>query len=185
MKSTTTYFEGMGRAFTEDTLAIASDRAAALGIRDIVLASYSGYTMAKALDAFSGQKVRLIAVGGTLEEFPADLLRRCEAEGHAVIFHGEVGKPFPEAVANAYRRLSEGAKVCVQIAADAVEAGLVAEGTKVIAIGGTGRRGFPEGGGVDTAMVVSALPAGAYAPEAEMPPKAERRSVHEILCKPG
>ena len=58
MKSTTTYFEGMGKAFTEETLAIASARAAALGIRDIVLASYSGYTMEKALEAFSGQTTR-------------------------------------------------------------------------------------------------------------------------------
>lgn len=184
MKLTTTYFEGMGKAFTEETLAIASARATALGIRDIVLASYSGYTMEKALEAFSGQDVRLIAVGGAKEQFPVDLLRRCEAQGHCFVSHSEVGKPFPEIVANAYRRLSEGTKVCVQIAADAVEAGLVAEGTKVISVAGTGQRGFPEGGGADTALVLSALATAHYGPDAQMQPKAERRSILEVLCKP-
>ncbi|MFH1572628.1 MAG: hypothetical protein ABIG68_01515, partial [Acidobacteriota bacterium] len=76
MKSTTTYFEGMGRAYTEKTLTIAAARAAALGIRDIVLASSSGYTMEKALEAFAGQDVRLISVGGGRGGFPEDLLRR-------------------------------------------------------------------------------------------------------------
>ena len=184
MKSTTTYFEGMGKAYTEETLAIASVRAAALEIRDIVLASSSGYTMEKALEAFAGQDVRLIAVGGGRDAFPDDLLRRIDEQGHAVLSHGEVGKPFPEVVANAYRRLSEGVKVCVQIVTDAVEAGLVAEGTKVIAVAGTGQIAFPEGGGADTALVMSALATECFGEDAKMPPKAERRCIHEILCKP-
>ena len=45
MKLTTTYFEGMGQAFTPATLAIAAARAATLSIQDTVLASYTGYTM--------------------------------------------------------------------------------------------------------------------------------------------
>ena len=184
MKLATTYFEGMGKTFTKETLAIASVRAADLGIRDIVLACYTGYTMEKALEAFSGQGVRLIAVGGAREQFPPDLLGRSEEQGHAVIFHREVGKPFPEVVANAYRRLSEGVKVCVQIVGDAVEAGLLTEGTRVIAIAGTGLSGFPEGGGADTALVMSALATERYGTEEQMPSKSERRAIHEILCKP-
>ena len=184
MKLTTTYFEGMGQAFTQATLAIAAARAAALNIQDIVLASYTGYTMQRAMQAFSGQPVRLIAVGGTQEQFPADLRQRAEEQGHVILFHQEVGKSFPEAVANAYRRLSEGVKVCVQIVADAVDTGLVAEGTPVIAIAGTGPSGFPEGGGADTALVMSALATERYGTEEGQLPKSERRTLHEILCKP-
>ena len=184
MKSTITYFEGMGKAFTEETVSLAAARARELGIRDIVLASYTGYTMEKALEAFSGQEVRLIAVGRGREQLPADLLRRSEEQGHVFISHGEVGKSVPEVVANAYRRLSEGAKVCVEIVADAVEMGLLTEGTKVIAIAGTGPAGFPKGGGADTALVMSALAPERYEAEEQMPAKPERRAIHEILCKP-
>ena len=138
----------------------------------------------RALLAFSGQPVRLIAVGGTPEQFPAELRRRAEEQGHVILFHQEVGKPFPEAVANAYRRLSEGVKVCVQIAADAVDTGLVAEGSPVIAIAGTGPSGFPEGGGADTALVMSALATERYGTEEGQLSKSERRTIHEILCKP-
>jgi len=140
--------------------------------------------MEKALEAFYGQEVRLIAVGGARERFPKDLLRRSEEQGHAIIFHNEVGKPFPEVVANAYRRFSEGVKVCVQIVADAVEAGLLNEGTRVIAVAGTGPAGFPEGGGADTALVMSALATERYGTEEQMPSKPERRAIHEMLCKP-
>ena len=184
MKSTITYFEGLGKAFTEETLAIARARAAELGIKDIVLASTTGYTMEQALEVFSGQDVRLVAVGTAREKFSVEVLDRSERQGYAVIFDSEVGKPFPGTVINAYRRLSEGVKVCVQIVADAVEAGLLAEGTRVVTIAGTGPSRFPPGGGADTALVMTALATGRYGPGYVMPPKPERRAIHEILCKP-
>ena len=184
MQSTITYFEGMGREFTDQALEIASARAAALGIRDIILASSTGYTMERALQAFSGQDVRLIAVGGERGKVPGDTISRFEAAGHHVIFVDEVGGEWPETVVNAYRRLCEGMKVGTQVVAAAVDADLVAEGTPVIAIAGTGPTAFPEGGGADTALVMSALGSRRYGDEEEIPPKEERRAIHEILCKP-
>ena len=149
-----------------------------------MLASTTGYTMEQALEVFSGQDVRLVAVGIGRGKFSADVLDRAEGQGHAVIFDDEVGKPFPATVINAYRRLSEGVKVCVQIVADAVEAGLLAEGTKVVTVAGTGPAWFPPGGGADTALVMTALATERYGPEFVMPAKPQRRAIHEILCKP-
>ena len=184
MESTITYFEGMGRIFTEQTLGIASTRAADLGISDIVLASSTGYTMERALEVFSDRQVRLIGVGGQRERFSAEILGRSEAQGHAVVFTAEVGGDWPETVVNAYRRFCEGVKVAVQVAAAAVDAALVTEGTRVIAIAGTGPIAFPDGGGADTALVMSALASQRYGAEEGIPPKEERRAIHEILCKP-
>ena len=59
MRSATTCFEGMGKRFTEETLSITSARAADLGIKGIVLASTTRYTLEKALETFSGQDVRI------------------------------------------------------------------------------------------------------------------------------
>ena len=45
----TLYFEKVGKENTEDPLRLAKDRADQLGIRDIVLASYTGYTALKSI----------------------------------------------------------------------------------------------------------------------------------------
>ena len=65
-----------------------------------------------------------------------------------------------------------------------MDAGLVAEGACVIAVAGTGPVAFPEGGGADTALVMSALGSARYGEEEDIPRKEERRAIHEILCKP-
>ena len=91
------HFEGPGIVNTAKTLEIAFDCALTRGVRDIIVASTTGYS-----------EERLIA--GTLRMF------------------------------------SQGVKVCVEIAAMAVDAGLVPP-SDVIAVAGTGQ-------GADTACIV-------------------------------
>ena len=69
----------------------------------------------------------------------------------------------------------------MQIVADAVEAGLLTEGTRVILIVGTGPPCFPQGGGADTALVMIALATERYGAAVAMPPKPQRCAIHEIL----
>ncbi|MFP3952022.1 MAG: hypothetical protein ACLFVP_07805 [Candidatus Bathyarchaeia archaeon] len=40
----TVYFDGRGKGYTDETLKLAKQRAEELGIRNIVVASYTGYT---------------------------------------------------------------------------------------------------------------------------------------------
>ncbi len=46
----TVYFKGKGKEFPDETLRLAKERADHLGIRDIIVASYTGYTALKALE---------------------------------------------------------------------------------------------------------------------------------------
>jgi len=55
-------FEKPGRECTGPCLAAAAERARALGIRQVVLATTSGQTALEAAEAFAGQEVRLVGV---------------------------------------------------------------------------------------------------------------------------
>jgi len=58
----TVYFEEPGKENTDETLRLAKERAEQLGIRDIVLASYTGYTALKAVEVFEGYNLSLIHI---------------------------------------------------------------------------------------------------------------------------
>ena len=72
-----------------------------------------------------------------------------------------------EIMSNTLRMFGQGVKVCVEIAIMALDAGMIAYGEKIIAIGGTGR-------GADAAVVMTP----AHAREAF------NTRIHEIVCKP-
>ncbi len=57
----TVYFERQGKENTDETLRLAKERADQLGIRDIVLASSTGFTALKALEVFKGYNVVVVA----------------------------------------------------------------------------------------------------------------------------
>ncbi|MEK7353655.1 MAG: pyruvate kinase alpha/beta domain-containing protein, partial [Chloroflexota bacterium] len=61
MELTTTYFETTGRANTDEVLRITRKRAQELGVKTVLVASTSGDTAVKAVEALNG--VRIIAVG--------------------------------------------------------------------------------------------------------------------------
>ncbi|MCL2160233.1 MAG: hypothetical protein FWH48_12570 [Oscillospiraceae bacterium] len=81
---------------------------------------------------------------------------------------GKFGGVYPvEIMANTLKMLCEGAKVCVEICAMALDAGAINKPKAVIALGGTGR-------GCDTACVMTP----GYSA------KIFETRIHEILCKP-
>ena len=76
-------------------------------------------------------------------------------------------------------------KVAVECAAIACDVGLVAAGTEIVSVGGTGRWGYEEkGGGADTAIVVEAHASAERADDFALPQKAQRRRVKKLLAKP-
>ncbi len=183
MESKILYHERPGKENTLATLEIARERAAALGIDTVVLASSKGYTARQALEVFAGTSVKLIAVticaGYTAEGWTmADKARReLEAKGVRVLtgihalgddVSGTFDRTPPNAVvAQTLYRFSQGMKVAVAVALMAADAGWLSMDRDVIAIGGTDE-------GADTAIVLSP----AY------PRKFRDLSIREILAKP-
>jgi hypothetical protein len=192
MELTTTYFEKPGgEENTVKTLALAKQRADALGIKTFVVASTTGATAVKAVDALKGYKVIIVThTAGFREpntqEFTEENRKIVEAKG-GIIFTtthalggiqrslapaGSSVPPPPsqaigDVVAKALRIFGQGMKVTCEIAAMAADAGLVRSDEEVISIGGTGR-------GADTALVVK-------------PDYVHRffdLRVKEIICKP-
>jgi len=184
MESVITYFEERGKKNTEQTLKVAKKRALELGIHELVIASTHGSSALQAAEVFKNTDVRLIAVSITpsFEDMGWSMTdeerEHVEAGGvtvltglHALadgITEGFYGENTPGSiVANTLRFFSQGMKVAVEISIMALEAGLIAPGNEVIAIGGTDE-------GADTAIV--ARPAFAR--------KIKEYRVCEILCKP-
>lgn len=179
------YFAEPGPGNTDRTLALAAERAEALGIRHIVVASRSGETGVRAAQRFHGKRVVVITYHTGFEapnqqwllpEYRAGI----EAAG-GVIYTGPhafggVGRAvrrklgtyeLDEIAAFTLRTLGEGLKVVCEITMMAADAGLVPAGQEVIAIGGTST-------GADTAVVLRA---------ANTQDFFDLR-VLEILCKP-
>jgi hypothetical protein len=161
----TVYFEGRGKGFTEETLRLAKERADQLGIRDIIVASYTGYTALKTLEFFQGYNLVVVAgVFGFREPNQDRLLPEVKAEieagGGKIVraahAFGTIGRAvnrrfgviqIDEIVAHVLRLFSQGAKVGCECACMAVDAGLVKAGCEAVSIGGSGT-------GADTAIVL-------------------------------
>lgn len=175
----TVYFAKGGPENTDATLALAMERAVQLGLRDIIVASTSGATGARAATLFAGFNV--IVVNGIYpEKLDATLRQTIEAAGGHLVFAGHafgmLGRAVKrklatvqvdEIIANVLKVFSEGVKVAAEVSCMAVDAALVAPGTEVIAIGGSGR-------GADTAVVIRA---------AHTQDFLDAR-VAELICKP-
>lgn len=179
MEKKIVYFERAGKVNTEETLRLAKIRAQELGIKNVVLASINGYTAKKALEIF--KDVRFIVVGLDRGSFDKDLLRKLEGKKVPILFSREVEYAYPEIMRNAFRKLSEGVKVCMDICMIAAEEGVVPEGKEVVAVAGTGPIRFEEGGGADTVLVMIPRKSEQFN---KLPEKAERRDVKEVVCKP-
>ncbi|MCJ7630944.1 hypothetical protein MUP77_00890 [Candidatus Bathyarchaeota archaeon] len=176
------YFKKAGIVNTEQTLNLAKERAAELGIKTVVLASNSGYTAKLALDIFTNTNMKLVIVCVSRQRFPSDLLQTLESRGIAVKFSNEVKYSLQELMRNALYKFSEGLKVVTELGMIAVEAGLVSENEEIVAIAGTGHSGFPEGGGADTAAVITPKRSENFN---KLPGnKEDRREIREIICKP-
>lgn len=159
------YFDAPGPANTRPTLERAARRAAELALKNIVVASSSGRTGLEAAALFKGRNLIVVthSTGFSApddQEMPAEMRRRLEDAGAKVLTaqhaFGGVGRAVrrklatyqvDEVMAFTLRVLGQGAKVAVEIALMAADAGLVSTQSPCIAVGGTN-------GGADTAVLL-------------------------------
>ena len=185
VEKSTAYFDEHGAANTDEVLRLAAARAEELDIQYIVVASYSGQTALKAIEAFDGRTV--VVVAGTYgrlrpNEGPMTEERRAEIEeaGGRLLFAGHsfgmMGRAvrrklgaiqIDEIIAHVLRLFGHGVKVACEITCMAADAGLIPVGQECIAIGGTES-------GADAAIVIRASNTHTFF---------ETR-VNEIICKP-
>ena len=185
MELKTVYFENPGSENTEEVLRIARQRAEELGIKTILVASTTGDTAVKAMEAFGG--FRVIAVShatgmreADTQEFTEENRKIVESKGGTILTttHAFAGVSramrskfntyvIGDIIANTLRVFGDGMKVVCEIALMAADGGLVRTDEDVISIAGKSR-------GSDTAVVLK-------------PVNAQRffdLKVREILCKP-
>ena len=159
----TVYFDKAGEQNTDDLLKVAREYLQKENINDIVVASTTGKTGAKAAKTFKGRNVVVVTHNFGFQEPGKNELqeehkKQMLAEG-AKVFTGThalssveraVRRGFGtiqplELMANVLRRFGEGTKVCIEVTIMAADAGLIPADKDIVAIGGTGR-------GADTAL---------------------------------
>jgi hypothetical protein len=183
------YFKSKGPENTAETLKIAVKEALERQISHIIAASTTGPTAFALAEeaAKQGYKGKLVCVShvyGSREggKNPISEEDRAKLQSQGVLLctaaHALSGAErclsrkfqgvYPvEIIAHSLRMLGAGMKVCVEIGAMALDAGLIPHDQPVIAIGGSSR-------GADTAVILTA----AYTNDILS------TKVHEILCKP-
>lgn len=179
------YFDTPGKENTEKTLELAVARAEELGIKEIVVATTSGFTARKAHEICKGMKVVAVSYHAGFKvpfELRISLEERkalnemgipviCATHALSGIERG-LAKKIPGAyltvlVAQVLKMFGQGLKVAVEVAVMAADSGELS-GDKIIAAGGTGK-------GCDTAVVMT---------PADMSRFLEMK-IHEVLCKPN
>ncbi|MDI6690888.1 MAG: pyruvate kinase alpha/beta domain-containing protein [Candidatus Bathyarchaeota archaeon] len=169
----TLYFSKPGTQNTNRLLEFVKDYVKKEGIRDIVVASTTGKTGAKASKIFKGYNVVVVThCFGFKEPGKTELQEKYREEilkNGAKIFTGihalssaerAIRKDFGtiqplELIANVLRLMGEGTKVCVEITLMAADAGLIPIDKDIIAIAGTGS-------GADTALRIKPVNAARF-----------------------
>ena len=166
MELKTLVFEKSGKRNTDATLQIAKERALALGIKQVVVASSQGYTARRAHAIFAPEGIQVIAVtichGWESEGWPMPAQEKAALQELGVTVHTGVhalgdgvgsafsekygGRALEEIVRDTLYRFCQGMKVTVECVLMAADAGLLDMSQEVIAIAGTGD-------GADTAIV--------------------------------
>jgi len=150
---------------TGETLRLAKRRGDELGIAYFVIASSTGFVAKKALDELADRV--LIFVGEDGEWYDKGFLKELESKNIPVIFSHEVKYSYASDIQVAFRRMSEGAKVCPEIVMIAAHKDLIPTGKEVIAIAGTGS-------GADTSMVIVSAKSKNF----------RELKIRELICKP-
>lgn len=181
----TVYFDGKGKQYTEETLKLAKKRADELGIKNIVIASYTGYAGVLASKVF--KDYNLVVSAGMMGFTEPNVHRmtdknkeKIETNGGKIFYHlhsfGGLGRAVKqkfgpiqvdEIIAYTLRLFSQGVKVALEISCMACDAGMIKSEVPCIAIAGSG-------GGADTAVVM--IPANTH--------RFFDTKVLEVLCKP-
>lgn len=149
------YWPEKGSVNTEATLEAALKRARELSVRQVVVASNSGATA----ELLTGHDLEVICVthhvgfsGPGIDEMDPQVRKGLEERGVKILttthllagvdrsLRNKFGGVYPaEIVASTLRLLGQGVKVCVEISVMALDAGLIAFGKEIVAIGGSGR----------------------------------------------
>jgi hypothetical protein len=185
LKRKVAYFKEAGEQNTDTLLNLVKEYVEKEGIKDIVIASTTGKTGAKASKIFKGYNIIIVThcygfpePGET--ELQEEYKREILANG-GKIFTGThalssveraVRKDFGtiqplELIANTLRLMGEGTKVCVEIAIMAADAGLIPTDKDVVAIAGTSK-------GADTALRIRPANAARFF----------KLKVKEVIAKP-
>lgn len=187
----TMWWQAAGKDMTKPTCEAALTRMRELGIRDLVVASTTGYTARWFLESLEEKgmlnEVNLVVVThaygfkdpGT-NEMSEETRDFIQARGAKILTQTHLfanverfvtknfGGLYPGGfISGALRMFSEGTKVCVEIAVMALDAGLIPYGKEVMAVAGTA-------GGADTALVIKPAHARSIF---EM-------EIREVICKP-
>ncbi|MBA7477166.1 hypothetical protein ES707_12564 [subsurface metagenome] len=185
MELKTVYFDNPGGENTEAVLNIAKQRAEELGIKTILVASTTGDTAVRAMDAL--QALRVITVthvtgfrGPDVQEFTEKNRQIVESKGGTIVTAahalGGLSKAMRnkynmyvlgEVVADTLRTFGQGMKVACEISLMAADSGLASTKEDAIAIAGSA-------GGADTAIVLRPVNTHDFFD----------LKVKEILCKP-
>lgn len=191
METKVTYFEKPGPANTDTALRLARERADALGIRQVIVASTRGDTGLKAMEVFAGFKVVVVGIvtgprehdtePTVFQPFSPEARQVVEAKGGVVLntTHAFGGitralrdqldwKTSPISLLSAALRVfGRGMKVACEVAMMAADSGLVDIGKDAVVVAGSGR-------GADTAVVLRPVNAHRFFD----------LKVKEIICKP-
>lgn len=177
-------FDQPGKENTQQALNLAATRAKDLGIKEVVVASTSGFTAYQALDIFDGPRITAVTYHcGFKEPFksqmPADVKTDLQQKGVTVVaashalsgLERSVAKKHSGAypvliMADTLRLFGQGVKVAVEVAVMAADAGALS-GNDIIAVGGSGR-------GADAALVLKPAHQNNFFD----------LRIREIICKP-
>jgi len=185
----TFYFDVHGEVNTAKTIELARERAEELGIGKVVIASETGLSALKVLDAFEGSEVIVVSsAAGTAVEGSLigdlkigipdpEMMEKLEGRGARVVRGTD---PFWNLAAHTqlvdvgrlgmmfYKVVCGGLHVCMTAVLEATDAGHLAQGEEVVALAGS----FV---GLDTAIVAGAANSVNFFDAFE---------VREIICKP-
>lgn len=180
------YFDKAGPQNTDQALQIAFDQAKKRNIKNIVIASTRGNTALKALKFLKNGDFNLVVVthnAGFREpgivEFKESARQALEEAGVSVLTATMPTRTLGRAIKNklgfsqediacaSWRMFCQGAKVCIEIAAMACDAGLIPPGD-TIAVAGTGR-------GADTVLLI----------DSKSSNNTFEMKIREILAKPA
>ena len=181
----TVYFKEPGQKNTEETLKLAKERAKLLNIKNIIVASTTGKTGAKASHVFKGYNLIVVThvTGFTKpndQQLSPNNRNIVESNGAKILTathsFGTLGRAVNKhfgaiqvdgIVSAVFRLFGQGVKVSCEIACMAADAGLINVGEEAIAIGGTGV-------GADTALVLKPSNTHSFF----------NLLINEVVCKP-
>ena len=149
------YFDKPGKDNTDPTLELAAQRAKALGLNEVVVASTTGFTAYRAIEIFDGPRITVVTYHSGFKEpfkneMPDDIKEDLQNKGITVVAASHALSGIERSIAKKHsgvypvlimadtlRLFGQGIKVAVEVAVMAADAGTLS-GNDIISIGGSG-----------------------------------------------